>query len=108
MMFSLSSTFVSKTGRPHISQYACRGWISCAAQYSIEIAHWCESAYFSCASICSSVRSGRNEKVPCVILIAPPLVADRRHELHVGRVGGLEVERDVLPDLQRRIELGAA
>src|SRR6266550_1431429 len=91
--------------------------------YSIETAQPCWSAYRSCASICWSVKSGRNEKVPCVTLMVSFLssrsqaeawhlsdssIADRRHELHVGHVGGLEVERDVLPDLQGSIELGAA
>src|SRR3982074_2979290 len=33
--------------------------------------------------------------------------AERRRDHVVGRVGGLEIERDVLPHLQRRVQLGA-
>jgi hypothetical protein len=37
--------------------------------YSTEIAQPLPRAYRICASISSSVKSGRKEKVPCVILI---------------------------------------
>src|SRR5919202_6974092 len=61
-----------------------------------------------CASICSSVRSGRNEKVPWVILMASPLARDGRRDRDVRCVRRLEVERDVLPHLERGVELRAA
>src|SRR5215210_6354971 len=79
------------------------------------IAHPLRSAYLTCSSICSSVRSGRYENVPCVILIDNSLsrvgrLARRRGGLGLGldvrRVGGLELEGHVAPDLERGLQLG--
>src|SRR4029077_11693574 len=78
--------------------------------YSIDIAHLLRRQYLICASICSSVKSGRNENVPCVTLLSllPFLVPDGRDEDDVRGVGGLEVERDVLQDLERGVEVRAS
>src|SRR5512135_3384187 len=55
----------SNIGLPNISQNVLRGCGS--SVYSMPIAQPLSSAYLSCALICLSVRSGRNENVPWVI-----------------------------------------
>src|ERR1700750_3318335 len=60
--------------------------------------------YWTWAVICSSVRSGRKEKQPCVTFIANVLLlSDRRRcgRNEVRRVRRFVVERHVLPDFQR-------
>ena len=75
----------SNIGIPNISQYVLRGCGS--SVYSSEIAQPCPRQYSICARIWSSVRSGRNENVPCVILIALLLQAG----VDVGTKSGVSV-----------------
>ena len=75
----------SNIGLPNISQYVLRGCGS--SVYSTETAHPWLRQYSICAVICASVRSGRNEKVPCVSRIA----VLRHAAVGVGMKSGVSV-----------------
>src|SRR3954468_4139447 len=106
MTTSASSSLRSNIGGDHMSHSPLRGCGS--SVYSTMIDQPLESAYLICASICSSVRSGRNENCPCVSLMSCLSLRRGRRDDDVGRVGRGVVERDVLPDLERGVELRAA
>src|SRR5262249_15783505 len=55
---------MSNIGGPNISQYVLRGCGS--SVYSTDTAQPFPRHYSTCLAICSSLRSGRKEKVPCV------------------------------------------
>src|SRR5207237_10621802 len=60
--------------------------------------------YWTWREICSSVRSGRNEKHPWVTRIIRSLHRDAGGGDIVGHVSRFVVEGDVLPDFQRRLQ----
>src|SRR3954451_3719508 len=72
---------------------------------STDTAHPWSMQYWICALISSSVRSGRVEKVPCLIRICAPSSARRRRR-DVGRVGGLVVEADLAPGVEGLLQGG--
>src|SRR5271166_2178087 len=91
----------SNIGNAHISQSELRG---CGSSVnSSETAHPCRRQYSICARIWVSVRSGRNEKVPCVMRIESSSRSGRGGN-EVGRVGRGVVERNLSPDVERSLE----
>src|SRR5690606_9172033 len=94
----------SNMGMPNISQYVLRGCGS--SVYSIDTAQPCLRQYSICAVICSSVRSGRKEKVPCVSRIAISSSSFRGRWHEVGCVGAGVVKCDVAPGVERGLQRG--
>src|ERR1700737_3741923 len=92
----------SNIGSPHISQKLLRG---CGSSVnSMFTAQPLLRQYCTCREICSSVRSGRNEKQPWVMRMICSLHRDAGGGGVVGHVGRLVVEGDVLPDIERGLE----
>src|SRR6266404_135611 len=93
----------SNIGSPHISQKLFRG---CGSSVnSMFTAQPLPRQYWTWREICSSVRSGRNEKQPWVTrMIFGSLHRDAGGGGIVGHVGGFVVESDILPDLQRGLQ----
>src|SRR3954452_19430028 len=73
--------------------------------YSTDTDHSLSRQYWIWALISSSVRSGRVEKVPCLMRICAPSSARRRRR-DVGRVGGLVVEADLAPGVEGLLQGG--
>src|ERR1039457_5224803 len=91
---------ISNIGRTHISHRVFRGCGSSVNSTAID-QPW-STAYWICAAISSSVRSGKYENVPWVIRMLRS--SGRRGGHDVRRVGGLVVEGDVAPGIQGRLQ----
>src|SRR5207247_10555513 len=103
---------MSNIGMPNISQQVLRGCVS--SVYSMPMAQPLPRQYSACLRICSSLRSGRKENVPCVSRMEGSDEVARkdslRHSCHrrggheVGGVGRRVAEAHVAPAIERGLQ----